>query len=70
MILCARRTSRSRELRKQRRSRSEEDYVIIKHGRRIFRGMHEVRKGLCFFFLDCDFGKLIGWGGKLLLYMN
>ena len=29
------------------------------------REIHEVRKGMWTFFLDCAFGVLIGWAGKL-----
>ena len=34
--------------------------VIIKHGRYIFGEIHEMRKGLWAFFLDCAFRMLIG----------
>ena len=39
--------------------------MIIKHGKHIFGQIHEVRKGLWAFFLDCAFGMLIGWAGTL-----
>ena len=39
--------------------------MIIKHGRHIFGEIHEVRKGLWAFFLDCAFRMLIGWADKL-----
>ena len=35
------------------------------HGRHFFGEIHGVRKGLWAFFLDCAFGMLIGWAGKL-----
>ena len=31
----------------------------------MFPELHEVRKGIWAFFLDCDFRMLIGWAGKL-----
>ena len=34
--------------------------MIIKHGRDIFGEIHEVRKGLWAFFLNCAFRMLIG----------
>ena len=39
--------------------------MIIKHGRHILAEIHEVRKGLWAFFLDCAFRMLIGWTGEL-----
>ena len=39
--------------------------MIVKDGRHIFGEIHEVRKGLWSFFLDCAFRMLIGWAGKL-----
>ena len=39
--------------------------MIIKRGRHILGEIHEVRKGLWAFFLDCAFRMLIGWAGKL-----
>ena len=39
--------------------------MIIKHGRYIFREIHQLRKGLWAFFLDCAFRVLIGWAGEL-----
>ena len=39
--------------------------MIIKHGRHIFGEIHEARKGLRAFFLDCAFRVLIGWADKL-----
>ena len=38
--------------------------MIIKHGRHIYREIHEVRKGLWALFLDCAFRALIGWSDK------
>ena len=44
-------------------------YSIVKitrlHESNIFGEMHEVRKGLWAFFLDCALRMLIGWAGKL-----
>ena len=39
--------------------------MIIKHDQHIFFSVHEVRKGLWDFYLDCAFRMLIGWAGKL-----
>ena len=39
--------------------------MIIKHGRRIWGEICEVRKGVWAFFLDCAFRLMIGWAGKL-----
>ena len=42
--------------------------MIIKHGfvgTFFFGELHEVRKGLWFFFLHCAFWMLIGWANKL-----
>ena len=63
MILCARSTSRSRELSTKCRSRSEnvwkvclvysqnnKIFLIIKHDRHIFWEIHEVRRGMWAFF--------------------
>ena len=38
--------------------------MIIKHGRHIYEEIHEVRKGLWAFSLDCAVGMLIGWEEK------
>ena len=78
MILCARSTSRSREQKTKRRSRSESMRtvclfysqnnkigMIIKHSRHIIWEIHGVCKGLWDFFLDCAFRMLIGWACKL-----
>ena len=39
--------------------------MIIKHGRH-FLEIHEVRKGLWAFYLDCAFRMLIGWLSRLV----
>ena len=39
--------------------------MIIKHGKYNFWEIHEVRKGLWAFYLDCAFRVLIGWAGKV-----
>ena len=43
------------------------DCAIIKPGRNIFGEIHEVRKGMWAFFLDCTFRMLIGWAGKYVV---
>ena len=43
---------------------------IIKHWRHIFGEIHEVRKDLWAFFLDCAFRMLIGRAGKLRSYFK
>ena len=68
MILCARSTSRSRLQSAKLRPHSEnmgKVCLFYSQNNKSVWEIHEVRKGMWAFFLDCAFRMLIGWARKL-----
>ena len=71
MILCALSTSTSSELRTKRSKNMRKVCLFLVQLSRLYdyqtwkTEIHEVRKGLWAFFLDCAFRMLIGWAGRL-----